>query len=97
MYAGAPSVGVTLWPVADRSTAELMADFYKRLLGGARRDHAFGRAARRAPPDDLGQAVRRALLLGALRPRRRLALIRLASEGGRPRPSARVVQRGALV
>jgi CHAT domain-containing protein len=35
MYAGAPSVGVTLWPVADRSTAELMADFYKRLLGGA--------------------------------------------------------------
>ena len=32
MYAGALSVGVTLWPVADRATAELMADFYKRLL-----------------------------------------------------------------
>jgi CHAT domain-containing protein len=32
MYAGAPTVGVTLWSVADRSTAELMTDFYKRLL-----------------------------------------------------------------
>jgi CHAT domain-containing protein len=32
MYAGAPTVGVSLWSVADRSTAELMSDFYKRLL-----------------------------------------------------------------
>ncbi len=32
MYAGARSVGVTLWSVSDRSTAELMAGFYKRLL-----------------------------------------------------------------
>lgn len=32
MYAGAPTVGVSLWSVADRSTAELMADFYKRLM-----------------------------------------------------------------
>jgi CHAT domain-containing protein len=32
MYAGAPTVGVSLWSVADKSTAELMADFYKRLL-----------------------------------------------------------------
>nr|MBA3323498.1 CHAT domain-containing protein [Pyrinomonadaceae bacterium] len=32
MYAGAPTVGVSLWSVADRSTAELMPDFYKRLL-----------------------------------------------------------------
>ncbi len=39
MYAGAPTVGVSLWSVADRSTADLMSDFYKRLLtpgtGGA--------------------------------------------------------------
>ena len=35
MYAGAPAVGVSLWSVADKSTAELMADFYKNLLGGA--------------------------------------------------------------
>jgi CHAT domain-containing protein len=32
MYAGAPTVGVSLWSVADRSTAELMADFYRNLL-----------------------------------------------------------------
>ena len=35
MYAGAPTVGVTLWSVADKSTAELMTDFYKNLLGGS--------------------------------------------------------------
>ena len=32
MYAGAPTVGVSLWSVADRSTAELMTDFYRRFL-----------------------------------------------------------------
>jgi len=32
LYAGAPAVGVTLWSVADRSTAVLMTDFYRRLL-----------------------------------------------------------------
>ena len=32
MYAGAPTVGVTLWSVADKSTAELMTEFYRRLL-----------------------------------------------------------------
>lgn len=34
MYAGAPTVGVSLWSVADKSTAELMADFYKNFLNG---------------------------------------------------------------
>jgi CHAT domain-containing protein len=33
MYAGAPTVGVTLWSVADKPTAELMTDFYRQLLG----------------------------------------------------------------
>jgi CHAT domain-containing protein len=32
MYAGTPTVGVSLWSVADNSTAQLMTDFYKRLL-----------------------------------------------------------------
>jgi CHAT domain-containing protein len=32
MYAGAPTVGVTLWSVADKSTADLMTGFYKRFL-----------------------------------------------------------------
>ena len=35
MYAGAPTVGVSLWSVADKPTADLMADFYKRLLASA--------------------------------------------------------------
>jgi hypothetical protein len=29
---GAPTVGVSLWSVADKSTADLMTEFYKRLL-----------------------------------------------------------------
>jgi len=33
MYAGAPTVGVTLWSVADKPTAELMTNFYQHLLG----------------------------------------------------------------
>ncbi|MCA1567816.1 MAG: CHAT domain-containing protein [Acidobacteria bacterium] len=32
MYAGAPTVGVSLWSVSDKSTADLMTDFYRRLL-----------------------------------------------------------------
>ena len=35
MYAGSPTVGVSLWSVADKSTAELMTDFYRRLLAPA--------------------------------------------------------------
>jgi CHAT domain-containing protein len=31
-YAGAPTVGVSLWPVDDDSTAALMTLFYRRLL-----------------------------------------------------------------
>ena len=45
MYAGAPTVGVSLWSVADKSTAELMADFYRRLLGSANSSSAAMRAA----------------------------------------------------
>lgn len=32
LYAGAPTVGVSLWSVADKSTADLMTEFYRRLL-----------------------------------------------------------------
>lgn len=32
MYAGAPTVGVSLWSVNDIATADLMADFYRNLL-----------------------------------------------------------------
>ncbi|HEV7903717.1 MAG TPA: CHAT domain-containing protein, partial [Pyrinomonadaceae bacterium] len=34
MYAGAPTVGVSLWSVGDQSTAVLMPEFYRRLLAG---------------------------------------------------------------
>ena len=32
LYAGVPSVIASLWSVDDQSTADLMADFYKRLM-----------------------------------------------------------------
>jgi CHAT domain-containing protein/tetratricopeptide (TPR) repeat protein len=35
MYAGAPTVGVSLWSVADKSTADLMTDFYQHLLASS--------------------------------------------------------------
>jgi CHAT domain-containing protein/tetratricopeptide (TPR) repeat protein len=42
MYAGAPTVGVTLWSVADKSTAELMTDFYRRFLSSDKPAAASG-------------------------------------------------------
>jgi len=49
MYAGAPTVGVSLWSVADKSTAELMTDFYRRL-------------PRACPPHHQSAAMRQAQL-----------------------------------
>lgn len=40
LYAGAPTVGVSLWSVADRSTADLMTSFYGRMLAAERRSPA---------------------------------------------------------
>lgn len=42
MYAGAPTVGVSLWSVADKSTADLMTDFYRRLLSTTATNTASG-------------------------------------------------------
>jgi CHAT domain-containing protein len=36
MYAGAPRVAVSLWSLSDKPTAELMARFYKKMLGEER-------------------------------------------------------------
>jgi CHAT domain-containing protein/Tfp pilus assembly protein PilF len=44
MYAGASSVAVTLWQVADPSTAELMIRFYQQLNRGADKAEALRRA-----------------------------------------------------
>ncbi len=48
MYAGAPTVGVSLWSVADKSTAELMPDFYQRMLTGQAPSSAPAAALRAA-------------------------------------------------
>lgn len=44
MYAGAPSVVVSLWRVADASTAELMVGFYQQLDRGDDKAEALRRA-----------------------------------------------------
>ena len=48
MYAGAPTVGVSLWSVGDKSTAELMPEFYRRLLSGQEGAPAAMRASQLA-------------------------------------------------
>ena len=45
MYAGAPRVVVSLWSVSDEATAELMARFYRGMLGEKLRPAAALRAA----------------------------------------------------
>lgn len=41
LSAGAKSLLLSLWDVHDRSTAELMTAFYRRLQGGARKASAL--------------------------------------------------------
>jgi CHAT domain-containing protein len=43
-YAGARSVLVSLWQIPDRSTAVLMAEFYRQLRAGIPKDEALRRA-----------------------------------------------------
>ncbi len=40
MYAGTPRVVVSLWSVTDKPTAEMMARFYKKMLGAERQSAA---------------------------------------------------------
>jgi len=58
MYAGAPTVGVSLWSVADKSTADLMTDFYKRLLS------APGASAGAASPSAAMRDAQLAMIAG---------------------------------
>jgi CHAT domain-containing protein len=44
MYAGAASVCVSLWRVADDSTAALMIDFYKGIIAGEQKSQALRNA-----------------------------------------------------
>ena len=43
-YAGARSVVVSLWPIADESTPVFMEEFYSHVLAGDDRDVALMRA-----------------------------------------------------
>jgi CHAT domain-containing protein len=43
-YAGAKSVLVSLWSIADASTARLMGEFYRHLKAGVTKDEALRRA-----------------------------------------------------
>jgi CHAT domain-containing protein/tetratricopeptide (TPR) repeat protein len=44
LYAGCPSILMTLWSVEDESSANLMIDFYKYLLNGYTKDEALRKA-----------------------------------------------------
>ena len=44
MYAGIPSIVMSLWKMNDQSTSELMPLFYKNLSGGMRKDKALHQA-----------------------------------------------------
>jgi len=44
MYAGAPSLLVSLWSVSDESTAELMVEFYQHLQAGRNKGAALRQA-----------------------------------------------------
>ncbi|MFZ5516300.1 MAG: CHAT domain-containing protein [Candidatus Zhuqueibacterota bacterium] len=41
MYAGCPSIAMSLWPVDDKSTSHIMADFYAELIRGSSKDAAL--------------------------------------------------------
>jgi len=47
LYAGASNLLVSLWQVSDVTTADLMVDFYDRMLQGATRPEALAEAKRR--------------------------------------------------
>jgi len=51
LYAGAQSLLLTLWDVNDRSTAEFMTLFYRRLSGGANKARALQGAMRELRQD----------------------------------------------
>jgi CHAT domain-containing protein len=44
LYAGAPSLVVSLWAVSDRSTADLMREMYSQIRAGASKREALRRA-----------------------------------------------------
>jgi len=56
LYAGAQNVLVSLWQVSDMTTADLMVDFYDKLLGGMSKAEALAEAKRQMIRRDPGYA-----------------------------------------
>ncbi|MCK4665039.1 MAG: CHAT domain-containing protein, partial [Bacteroidales bacterium] len=48
LYAGSKNIIVSLWKVADKSTSDLMIDFYKNLLEAKQEKQEFSQALRQA-------------------------------------------------
>jgi CHAT domain-containing protein len=46
LYAGADSLVVSLWSVADQETKDFMVDFYSAIQSGTERRHALVEAKR---------------------------------------------------
>ncbi len=44
LYAGVPNIVMTLWPIEDESTSEIMNYFYQHLSQGAEKDEALRKA-----------------------------------------------------
>jgi CHAT domain-containing protein len=56
LYAGASNVLVSLWQVSDMTTADLMVDFYDKLLAGMSKAEALAEAKRQMIRRDPGYA-----------------------------------------
>ena len=48
LYAGSKNIIVSLWKVADKSTSDLMIDFYKNLLEAKQEKQEFSQALQQA-------------------------------------------------
>ncbi len=85
MYAGAPTVGVSLWSVAGQINRRLDDRLLQTPVGHTRlrvhRRLRVSRHARCATRDDRRQEIQRAILLGAVCPRRRLAVRKIVGSG----------------
>jgi CHAT domain-containing protein len=44
LYAGVPSIVMTLWPIEDAATADIMKQFYENLAEGMQKDDALRKA-----------------------------------------------------
>lgn len=65
-YAGAKSIATTLWRVNDRSTQQIMTEFYRALEAGLPKDRALRQAKLRYLDQHTGTAAHPALWAGVI-------------------------------